>query len=259
MSRRFIKKLYDGLMPPLLARRLGAGSQREAETARFAAFYGEFVRPGDLCYDIGANLGNRVRAFRRLGCRVVAVEPQRSCVAVLRREFGQDEEVIVVDAAVGAAAGRGVLRVSPDHVLSSLSAEFIRRTKASGRFAASEWTGEESVELTTMDALVEEHGLPRFLKIDVEGYESEVVAGLSQPVPVVSFEWTPELSENAVSTIDRLAALGPYRFNVSWGESMRFAKTDWWTRDQVLEVVELMDGESLMFGDIYAKLGDEVW
>lgn len=254
MNKRLLKKLYDGLMPPLLARRLFAGRQREREAARFAGFYGGFIGAGDLCFDIGANLGNRVRAFRRLGCRVVAVEPQRSCVAALRREFGGDADVVIVDAAAGAVPGKASLRVSPDHVLSSLSEEFINRTKASGRFAASEWTGEEEVEVTTLDTLVAEYGLPRFLKIDVEGYEAAVVAGLSQPVELVSFEWTPELSENAVGTINRLAALGAYCFNLSWGESMRFSREQWWTREEVLSVVELMSGESLMFGDFYARL-----
>lgn len=254
MKNRLFKKLYDGLMPPLLARRLFARQQREREAERFAGFYGGFIASGGLCFDIGANLGNRVRAFRRLGCRVVAVEPQRSCVAVLRREFGNDPEVVIVDAAAGAAAGKASLRVSPDHVLSSLSEVFISRTKASGRFAASEWTATEEVAVTTLDALVEEYGLPGFLKIDVEGYEAEVVAGLSQAVPVVSFEWTPELPENAVRTIEHLAALGPYRFNLSWGESLRLSREQWWTRDEVLAVVDLMSGEALMFGDIYARV-----
>jgi FkbM family methyltransferase len=175
-------------------------------------------------------------------------------VTALRREFGADPEVVIVAAAAGAVAGTASLRVSPDHVLSSLSDAFISRTKASGRFAASEWTGTEEVAVTTLDSLVGEYGLPGFLKIDVEGYEAEVVAGLSQAVPVVSFEWTPELPENAVRTIKHLATLGAYRFNLSWGESMRFSRESWWTRDEVLAVVELMSGESLMFGDIYARL-----
>jgi FkbM family methyltransferase len=255
MSMSLLKKLYEGLMPPLVERKLLAGRARAREAERFAAFYGGFVGAGHLVFDVGANLGNRVRAFRRLGCKVVAIEPQRACVAALRREFGGDAEVVIVAAAAGAAAGSAMLRTSPDHVLSSMSDEFIRRTKASGRFAASEWTGEEEVEVVTLDALVEAHGVPRFLKMDVEGFEAEVVAGLSRPVPVVSFEWTPELSENAIATVNRLAALGAYRFNLSWGESLRLSKPEWWSRDEVLAVIELMAGESLMFGDIYAKLG----
>lgn len=44
--------------------------------ARLRRFYGQFVRPGDLCFDVGAHAGNRVRAWRALGARVLAIEPQ---------------------------------------------------------------------------------------------------------------------------------------------------------------------------------------
>ena len=45
--------------------------------------YGQFVRPGDLVFDVGAHVGDRIAAFRRLGARVVAVEPQPALVRTL--------------------------------------------------------------------------------------------------------------------------------------------------------------------------------
>ena len=242
------------LLPPLVTRVLTRGERRRQEIERFRTLYGQFVRGGDLCFDIGANLGNRLRCFRAMGCRVVAVEPQSFCLSRLRKEFGSDRAVTIVAKAAGAATGTATLRTSRVHVLSTLSDAFVDTTRSSGRFAAVEWSGQETVELTTLDALIAEHGLPRFVKIDVEGFEATVLAGLSQPVPALSFEWTPEMPDNALGCLERLAGLGDYEFNYSWGELMRLARPAWLDAAAMRRVVGEFAGENQMFGDIYARL-----
>jgi FkbM family methyltransferase len=246
--------ILKNLVPPLLAKALTRGARRREQLGRFRACYGVFLGPGDLCFDVGANFGNRTRCFRALGCRVVAVEPQARCLRRLRREFGRDREVAIVAAALGATAGQATLRTSAVHVLSTLSDRFIETTRGSGRFAAVEWAGREEVAMTTLDALIGVHGMPSFLKIDVEGFEPEVLAGLSQPVPALSFEWTPELPGSAAACLERLSALGEYEFNYSWEESMRMARAQWLTAGAVTRVVEEFAGENRMIGDIYARL-----
>jgi FkbM family methyltransferase len=227
------------------------------QQAVFRAFYGGFLHAGDLCFDVGANFGNRVRCFRDLGCKVVAVEPQRSCVARLRREFGGDDRVVIVDQAVGRNPGQAELKVSPVHVLSTLSEQFISSTHASGRFAGVTWAGRETVGVTTLDELIREHGIPRFVKIDVEGFEAEVLAGLTVAVPMLSFEWTPELTDNARTCLQHLAGLGSYEYNLSWGESMRFSRAAWRSMDSLLAVLAEFEGESVQFGDIYARIATD--
>ena len=74
--------------------------------------YAAFVKPGDLCFDIGAHLGDRVRAFTQLGARVVALEPQPHVMALLRRFYGRHPAVTLIEAAVGAEAGQATLHVS---------------------------------------------------------------------------------------------------------------------------------------------------
>jgi FkbM family methyltransferase len=246
--------IYRNLLPPLMVRALSRGQRRREEIARFRGLYSQFVGEGDLCFDIGANLGNRTRCFRALGCRVIAVEPQSRCLKQLRREFGTDGGVVIEAVAVGARPGRSTLLTSAVHVLSTFSSEFVERTRKSGRFAAVNWSGTEEVEVTTMDALMAKYGEPRFVKIDVEGFESEVLAGLSRPLPAFSFEWTPEIPENAVACLARLQSLGRYEFNYSWGESMRLARPQWLSQEAMLRVVEEFAGENQNFGDIYARL-----
>jgi FkbM family methyltransferase len=140
---------------------------------------------------------------------MVAVEPQSSCFRELQGRFGNDPGIRPVNKAVGRAAGRATIHASPDHVLSSLSESFIERTRASGRFAASSWNQTETVEMTTLDQLIAEHGEPKFIKIDVEGYESEALAGLSQAVPALSIEWTPSFpkTQGPASAVSRSWAI----------------------------------------------------
>ena len=230
------------------------GQRRRAEIERFCSLYRQFAQSGDLCFDIGANIGNRTRCFRALGCRVVAAEPQSFCLRKLRKEFGGDREVTIVPTAVGVAPGRATLRTSSVHVLSTLSTSFIEGTQGSGRFGGVAWTGTEEVEVTTLDALIAKHGTPRFVKIDVEGFESQVFAGLSKALPVVSFEWTPEIPESATACIAKLRALGNYEYNYSWGETMRLSRPQWLSPEAMLRVIGEFAGENQMFGDVYARL-----
>ncbi len=58
--------------------------------ARLSRFYAEFIPPGSLCFDIGAHVGSRIRAWRKLGASVVAVEPQIDFVGVLEKLYGVD-------------------------------------------------------------------------------------------------------------------------------------------------------------------------
>lgn len=249
-----IRWFLNNLTPPLLMRALTRGSRRREETKRFAGLYACFMREGDLCFDVGANLGNRIRAFRQLNCRVIAIEPQTSCLHKLRAEFQRDTGVVIVPLALGRTSGSAVMHTSDIHTLSTLSQDFISSTTTSGRFSGVQWSGRQEVQVSTLDRLIAEHGKPKFLKIDVEGHEAEVLAGLSQPIDTVSVEWTPEMPQSAIDCMRHLARLGDYEFNYSWGESMRLARLHWIDLNGILSLIEEFSGENQMFGDIYARI-----
>jgi hypothetical protein len=94
--------------------------------------------------------------------------------------------------------------------------------------------------------------MPKFCKIDVEGYEERVLMGLSQPVPFVSFEFTREFFQNARNCIDHIVSSGPHEFQVCIGETMEFLFHQWVTPERLYKKLQSIDDE-LLWGDIYAK------
>ena len=181
--------------------------------SQYARFYSQFVKPGDLCFDVGANVGRRTQVFRRLGARVVAVEPQEQCLKRLRTRFGSDGNVILVPCAVGEKPGKAQIQLCDSHSLSSLSPKWIESVRTSGRYAQCTWARSVTIDVTTLDELIAKYGRPAFIKLDVEGYEYEALKGLSQPVPSVCFEFTPEFIDSAGKCVDHLARLGAASFN----------------------------------------------
>ena len=215
-------------------------------------FYGRFIKAGDLCFDVGANVGNRTDVFLRLGARVIAVEPQPFCVATLTRRFGGDGRVTLVPKALGRSPGQGQLQVSQAHTLSSMSADWIRTVKASGRFRDYEWRQKITVPVTTLDELIADYGTPAFCKIDVEGFELPVLQGLSRPLRAVSFELTPEYIDSAIACLTHLASLGPTEFNYSIAETMEMELPQWVDAGTMVQALASLPDRSI-FGDIYAR------
>lgn len=219
---------------------------------RMRRLFGQFVRPGDLSFDVGAHIGSRVQALRALGASVVAVEPQAECVTELERRFGSDSKVTIVAAALGAEPGEAELLVSDATELTSLSQQWIEAVTRSGRFGGRTWQRDARVAVTTLDQLVEDYGLPVFCKIDVEGFEAEVLDGLSRPIAVVGFEFTPEALDTAFLCIHRLQELARYEFRYSIGESMQLELDGWLGAEEFRDALEKLRG-SRTFGDVYAR------
>lgn len=221
---------------------------------RMVRFYGEFLSPGDVAFDVGAHVGSRVRAWRKLGARVVAVEPQPDLVRVLRLLFGRDPGVVVVPQAVGARAGTarlGIATATP--TVSSMSTSWRGTVEADPRFARVRWDASAEVAVTTLDALVAAHGEPAFCKVDVEGFELDVLSGLTRPLRALSFEYLPPAHDAALDVLALLDALGPYRYNYSPVETMTWASEVWLDADGLRALLDRVRplGRS---GDVYAEL-----
>jgi len=221
--------------------------------ARMDAFYTQFVRPGDLVFDIGAHVGDRIGSFRRLGARVVAVEPQGLCIRAIQEIYSGDPQVTWVEAVCGAREGTTKLYVnSANPTVSTASTNFVGAADHAQGWEHEVWDTEIEVPAVTFDALIGAYGRPAFAKIDVEGFEDAVLAGLSHSVPALSFEFTTIERRVAERCLDRLAALGLDLFNVSLGESMRLAFPEWVPAQDIAAYVRSLPHEANA-GDVYCR------
>jgi FkbM family methyltransferase len=224
---------------------------RKRSTA-MVSLYGAFVKPGDLVFDVGAHVGDRVAAFRKLGARVVAVEPQPALIRVLRVLYGRDGAVAIEPQAVGRSGGTVELKLNlANPTVSTASQAFVRAADGAPGWEGQAWTRNIEVPITTLDALIARHGMPAFIKIDVEGFEAEALAGLTRAVPALSFEFTTIARDVAAACVERCCALGYARFNAALGESQKFVHPDWRSAREIAAwLASLPDAANS--GDIYA-------
>lgn len=205
--------------------------------------------PGDLVFDVGANRGDKTATYLSRGAQVIAIEPQPAMVAELQDRFGGCNDVTILQ--VGLSEAVGELQMSINSAVPAIST-FMEKWK-SGRFADQEWDQIITVPVTTLDALIEEHGAPRFIKVDVEGFEEKVINGLSKRSGCISIEYTAEFMDHTENAIRSLSRLGYENFNFSKGDNNFLELENWTSADISLHNLKSYASEyTLAFGDVYA-------
>ncbi len=256
--KKLIKNLLGKSITLKLRKILPSKMQKEAAKAanedakRRSNFYATFIKSDDLCFDVGANMGNRVLPLLLIGAKVVAVEPQADCYRYLKKTFGKKIDVV----GKGLAEMEGVKKfyVSNTSTLSSFSREWIESVKAE-RFSEYTWDNEIELEITTADKLIDCFGVPSYIKIDVEGYELEVLKGLTHPIKMISFEYTvPEQTEKAIQCIDQIAKYNSnIECNYSEAETMQWSMKNWLSPEEMKNFIKSTAFLGTGFGDIYVR------
>jgi FkbM family methyltransferase len=241
--------------PVRLAMHWGLNRGVREENERALNFYARFIGPGALVFDVGANIGRRSEVFSRLGARVIAVEPNPDCIWEIEQMFPAGGGITIEPVAVGASPGTATLHLCGESDrMSSLSEDWIGRMRSS-RFGAFHWTRSVQVEVKTLDQLIQRHGDPAFIKIDTEGFELQVLSGLTVPVQGLSFEFSPECRDTAIQCIDLLETRARYEYNLALNDGMQFELPHWVDARRLKEM--LADGGAWPQhnnGDIYARL-----
>ncbi len=179
---------------------------------------GQFVKGGDLAFDVGANIGKRTEILLSLGATVVAFEPQPMCAREVAAHGS--ERLTVIQKAVGETEG---------------TAQFHLKAVTSHGSFLPDWGGMDdvgvmTVSVTTLDKAIEQFGLPAFCKIDVEGFELEVLRGLSHRIPVMSLEYHCGDKfgiERAKMCLSLLSRLGSYSVNLTGQENGVLLSPNW--------------------------------
>jgi len=225
---------------------------REKESTEQAHFYSQLIGENDLCFDIGANVGDKTDTFLKLGAKVVAVEPQESCWRILKHRF-KNNNVYIETSALAGEKGTKTLFVDRSTTLSTISQDWLATVKQSGRFPNHKWAYNLTVPATTLDYLVEKYGRPAFCKIDVEGFEYDVLKGLSEPIKTISLEFVSERIDASLKCVDYLSSLGKVAFNYCLDDSASFALPDWVDCHQIKTVLTKMEKDINNYGDLYAR------
>lgn len=222
-----------------------------------ARVYQPFIEPGDLVFDVGANRGLKTYAMRRLGAKVIAIEPlaghSSNLVPHLKFVFGDDPNVTIISQAVGAEEGSAEMwahKIFPGY--SSTNWEW-SKTRAPRKSLI-----KIIVPMTTLDKLIERFGEPTFIKVDVEAGEDKVLAGLSRPVAAINFEFHRFLMAVALDCITMLEALGTYQYNYVHAVQDKFVQKCWVSAGKMRDILTALPQKGPnSWGDVYARLQPE--
>ena len=209
----------------------------------------KLLNSGDLFFDIGAHLGEKSKKILDKNLKIVMLEPLPQCVKQLKESFKNSKNVEILEKAVGRTVGNMTLEVNSKMPTISTMAKHWKN----GRFSNQKWDQIISVEVTTLDHLIKIYGLPNYIKIDVEGFELDVLLGLSQKAGIISFEFTSEFLDQSIKCLNHLKKIGYSEFNLSIGESRKFF-FEWSNADNlILNLTNESKKNELLWGDIYCK------
>ncbi len=227
-----------------------AGKQFFEKQRLMRKFYSQFISPGDLCFDVGANLGNRIEIFLSLGAKIIAVEPQESCLRYLRQKYKNPDQVVIISKGLDEQSGERELLIADESAVSSMALDWVNEKESQGLY---HWDRKITVSVTTLDNLISTYGLPKFCKIDVEGFEYQVLKGLTHPIPALSFEYHADVLGTTLFCIERLTSIAAYEFNYSVGETMILAHEQWVTTQEISSILSTLPHDQFI-GDVYARL-----
>ena len=226
--------------------------EKLASRKQMLDFYAGFMSRGDLVFDIGANVGEYSDTFLELGARVVAIEPNPVCCQRLKMVAKRGSNLVIENCAVGDLEGTASMHICSDSGLSTLSSEWYQTARTSALHSHASWLGTIDVKIATLDSLVAKYGVPTFIKIDVEGFEDRVLAGMSFQPQALSFEFHFALLNLVGACLRNPALHEAYSFNYMVGMNPSFELAAWVGAGDLERILAQAHFEE-EFGDIFCR------
>ena len=226
-------------------------------TKKAITFFSSFLDLNDsnkLVFDIGANKGSKVKALLKIGFGVIAVEPEKKALSTLYWRFGKNKNVTIIEKGVSEQESKHFIHIAESRSgLNTLSDKWVHSLETENE---NRWYKKHSfrkryeIEVTTLDHLFSEYGIPYFIKIDVEGYESRVIKGMNHMPSILSFETNlPEFFEETLESIQHLLTLSDkIAFNYSLTDML--ASEKWFSHE---EITDIMRDPSVRYMEIICK------
>lgn len=214
------------------------------KTKNNISFYSGFLdsnNPNKTVFDIGANKGNKVKAFLEMGFKVIALEPEKKSIETLKWRFGNNKDVTIVERGVSDSIGEVPVYITESRSgLNTLSEKWVNSI---GDENENRWHSKQqykvsyTIKTTTLDEIIKSYGVPYFIKIDVEGFELNVVKGLSTPPAFLSFECNlPEFISETVEILKLLKNLsGKAQFQYSIDDAVE--SKNWMNMEEMLSII----------------------
>lgn len=210
-------------------------------------FYQKLITKNDLCFDIGANIGTKSKLFLNVGAKVIAFEPQSSCFDELKKIKNKYSNFDFYPFAVGAQNEEKELHLSNHSEVATLSDKFIKSYSSNDVY----WNKIEIVSVKSLDFLITQYGLPKFCKIDVEGYEFEILSNLNYKIPIIEFEFTGKFIAETLKIIDLLG--NNYVYNFILNEHLKFKLNNCILKDEMKDIIESFSN-SKVHGNLFCKI-----
>lgn len=226
--------------------------KRQVEPNFYKGFLKSHKSKNKLIFDVGANRGHKSAVFSELAKRVIAFEPSEKLFDHLQRRF-QNTNVLIFNCALGSEVSEAdIFLVENNEAYNSLNQKHIETTTASRGIANLDTVKRQKIKVEVLENFIGEFGVPKYIKIDVEGYELQVLKGLQTVVPLLSFEANlPEFSVETTKSLEYLDELSKGEYVYNFANDNFFLEEEFVTKDEAIAYIK---ATKLNYLEIYVRI-----